>query len=213
MAPRKNLISCSLFLLVFLVGFSSPSQAIVLSFDPGDQTIGLGEPVDVDLRISGLGIDILTGFDLDVSFDDSVLGFTGFDFGTGLDTFLLGANIQFATDFGGGLVNVFEISFDFDADLELFQPDDFVLGTFHFNAIGFGTSALDVAPAPLGAGLSGGFEFDPELGFDVAKVLDAELLSGSITVAPAVPEPATLAIFGLGLAGLGFMRRRRKLHR
>ncbi len=27
-----------------------------------------------------------------------------------------------------------------------------------------------------------------------------------------LPEPSTLAIFGLGLAGLGFMRRRRKLH-
>ena len=30
---------------------------------------------------------------------------------------------------------------------------------------------------------------------------------------PSVPEPSTLAIFGLGLAGLGFMRWRRKLHR
>ena len=28
----------------------------------------------------------------------------------------------------------------------------------------------------------------------------------------AIPEPSTLAIFGLGLAGLGFMRRRRKLN-
>jgi hypothetical protein len=30
-----------------------------------------------------------------------------------------------------------------------------------------------------------------------------------ITVAGAVPEPFTLAMFGLGLAGLGFARRRR----
>ena len=32
---------------------------------------------------------------------------------------------------------------------------------------------------------------------------------GTIIQYPTIPEPGTLAIFGVGLAGLGFMRRRR----
>lgn len=51
-------------------------------------------------------------------------------------------------------------------------------------------------------------------GFDAKTALHLYAISGVITVpgpgSGDLPEPTTLAIFGLGLAGLGFMRRRRR---
>ena len=43
--------------------------------------------------------------------------------------------------------------------------------------------------------------------FDYA---DGDSVSGTITISSAVPEPATLALFGIGLAGLGFARKKKK---
>ncbi len=185
--------------LLLLVGASFHSQAAIISFDPSDQTVGLGDSVSVDIRISDLGDDILTGFDLDISFDDAILGFGSFTFGTGLDVFGLGT-LNDVIDWGGGLVNIFELSFDFDEDLELFQPNDFVLGTFNFSTLSMGTSALDTF---LFGGLTGGFVFDDALGFEVASVVQADLQSGSITV----PEPGILLLFITGLLGMGIFRR------
>ena len=179
--------------LLLLVGFSFHAQAITLSFDPAAQNVGFGETVTVDLRISDLGDDILTGFDIDVSFDDSLLGFDSFSFGLGLDTFGFGT-FNDVVDFGG-TVNVFEVSFDFDADLMDFQPNDFVLGTFTFTGgFVFGTSALDVTFSLL----SGEFDvnFNP---IELFPVLE----SGSITV----PEPATLLLLVGGLLGIAVSRR------
>ncbi len=198
----KNL---KFFLLPLLVGLSFQAQSAVIGFSPSSSSVDLGESFDVDLTISGLGDDILTGFDLDVNFDDSVLGFAGFDFGTGLDVFGFGLNLQFVNDLGG-LVNVFEVSFDFDIDLELFQPDEFVLGTFHFVGIGEGSSGLSVSAPPFGEALSGGFKFDPFLGFEVATALDMEVEAGSVNV----PEPGVAFLFATGLLAFGAQRKLNK---
>ena len=191
--------------LLLLASLSFHAQATpILSFDPTDQQVELGGSVSVDLRISDLGDDILTGFDIDVSFDDAILGFDSFAFGTGLDVFLLGANFTDVFEFGG-TVNVFELSFDSDEDLMDFQPNDFVLGTFTFTALMLGTSSLDVTFSLL----SGQFEFDPLLGFDVPKELFADVEGGSIEVV-SVPEPGTLALLSIGLAGMGLARGKKK---
>ena len=197
----KNRFLC----LIALLGLSLQAHAVVISFVPSDSSVGVGGSTSVDLVISDLGDDILTGFDLSLFFDDTVLGFDGFSFGTDcggfscLDVLGLGS-LQDVTDWGFGEVGVFELSFDFDADLELFQPDDFVLGTFTFTGLMEGESALDV----FVWGLSGQFEFDETLGFFVPKDLDAEIVGGSITV----PEPGTWMLFLGGLLLLAASRRR-----
>ena len=70
-----------------------------------------------------------------------------------------------------------------------------------------------VFAADFGAGRVGGIGWDwfraAPLGSDDGgwlNVLDAMV---NYTAPTAVPEPATFALFGLGLAGLGYMRRRR----
>lgn len=195
-------ISIVAFALLAFGGLSAQAQATLISFNPVSQSVNLGEIATVDLRVSGLGDDILTAFDLNIGFDNSILDLQSFTLGTGLDTFGLGS-LGGATDFGSGLVNVFEVSFDLDQDLKDFQPNDFVLGTFTFSTLSIGTSALDISVNAL----AGEFVFDPALGFEVASALEANLQSGSISV---VPVPAAIWLFGSALIGLVGSSRLRK---
>ncbi len=198
----NNKILC----LFMLVGLSFQTQATLISFDPVSQTTDVGSDVSFDLRISDLGDDILTGFDINVSFDDTILSFVGFTFGTGLDTFGFGT-LNSVINYGGGLVNVFELSFDFDEDLMLFQPNDFVLGTFTFTGIKAGTSELVIAYFDL----VGEYVFDQVLDFYVPKTLSSNLASGSLEVQD-VPEPATFILFMGGVLAMG-MRKKSKVVR
>ncbi len=195
--------------LPLLTAFSFQAQSALIGFSPSSSSVDLNETFDVDLTISGLGgfgpDSFISGFDLDVSFDSSILAYGGFQFGTGLDDVGgFGVNsIQLASNLGGGTVNVFEVSLDFDFDLELLQPDAFSLGTFTFTGIGEGTTALSAAEPFFGTALAGGFIFDQALQTFVASEVPMQVRAGKVSV----PEPGIALLLVTGLLGFGVHRK------
>jgi hypothetical protein len=194
---KLTILFVAFLMLVFCN--ATVSQAVTLGFDPISDVL-VGDPVDVGLVISGLGNyfpDSLSTFDLDVSFNPAILAFNSVAFGDPalgdqLDLWGLGSWTEVAP--GVGMVNLYELSFDLPMDLDTLQIGDFTLATLTFDTLALGTSSLDISVWSLGDA------------YAVPPTLDL-VESGSINV---VPEPATMLLFGSGLAGLGFLRRRRK---
>lgn len=190
---NSNYISTLLMGMLVLLQMPAASAALI-SFDPSNQTVGTGDSVNVDLVISGLDDkvpnDIVSAFDLDVSYDPDVLRATGVAFGA----FLGDPNLSEAiADFDLsmlGRVDLAELSLLSDLDLGNRQPASFILATLSFQALELGTSLLSLEP-------------DPRLGIDVkgleAKILPVDVKDGNIAV---VPLPGVAWLFGSALIGL-----------
>ena len=70
----KKLATCLGLAFGALVAASPATAAIVVTFTPSSQHIGIGETAKVDVSISGLGSEILSAFDLNFFYDSSVMG-------------------------------------------------------------------------------------------------------------------------------------------
>lgn len=177
------------------------ARAISLNLVPAPQNTFLGNTVNVGVTISDLGdgaAPSLSTYDLDISFDDTVLDFSGVTFGDpslGDQLALFGVSSLTETEEPSfGLVNIFELSFNSVDELDDSQADSFTLATLTFNTIATGTSPLGLSINALGDALG-----DP---------LTAEIGNSFVSVSSqpvTVPEPSfTLVGFGLtmGLGGL-----------
>ena len=181
-----------IFLLTGLIGFlaSSPALALSLGFMPSAQTVPQGSSFAVDVVATPESGEIVAAYDLDLSYDPSIITATGVTFGTNL-----GGPLDSFTDFSlsSGFVNFAEVSLVSDSDLASLQTSPFTLASISFSADAVGMSQLSFINYSTG-------------GKDIKGALNVPyqsptLVGGSVTVnGSTVPELGTLlllVVFGL----------------
>lgn len=187
--------------LVVLIASTLTAHAALIELVPSASTVNLGDPVDLSLRISGLGDGFapsVGGFDIDVTFDPALLGLTAVVFGDPvlgdqLDLFGFGSVIS-ELPFAGG-VNLFELSFDLPNDLDTLQAPAFTLATLTFDTIAPGLGTVVPSFVSLSDGLG--------------DALDTEVRPTTLAIVERqIPEPTTMGLLLLGLAGVGISRSR-----
>jgi hypothetical protein len=198
-----------LVLAAALVGlvFAAPARAaVILSFDPASSIVDVGDVVDVDVVVSGLSSleEILSAFDLDVTYNNAIVDATGVTFGPHLGDESQSEVINNVID-SPGRIDFAATSLLSDGDLYLMQPDPMVIATLSFVALAPGTTPLIFDPTTPPGILLVGF---------MATPIDLDLITalpGEITVRERVPtpEPSTLLLGLVGLLAAGRLRAQR----
>jgi hypothetical protein len=151
----------------------------------------------ISVAVSVSDVSNLAGYNFSLGFDANILKFTDYSAGnflgsTGLDTDQGYAGLE------PGLV-----SFAYGTLVSTFDGvsgTGGVLGYFTFETLAEGVSALTLSDVLL-------FQADA----DFTEIV-ADVVNGSVSVAAAsgdVPEPASLALVGIGALAVGALRRRR----
>lgn len=188
-----------------LIAIPHLAGAATISVDPASQTASVGNNIDVGITISGLGSGgspSLSTFDLDILFDPSHLFYLGADFGDpvlGDQLDLFGFGSLFSDSESGGILNLYELSFDLPDDLDLLQADSFTLATVHFNVLSAAKSAVDIAINSLGDSLG-----DPIAADTISGFVDSRAPSGT------VPEPSVAWLLLAGGIVSRLQKRRRE---
>lgn len=177
-----------------LLGCALAAQAAgTLVITPADTTVAPGNSFAVQVRGSGF-TDNVVGGGFNLRFDPGVLSLLS----VSVDTVVW----EFASSNGqidntaGTLADVYFNSFR--AQL---PTGSFNVATLQFSALAAGSSAVQLSASPT-------FPFADDLG----AVIDVAFQGAGVTVS-AVPEPASAALWALGLLGVAGLRQRRSTRR
>ena len=166
-------------------------QALAADFsfsDPG--SVLQGDTFVVDLIVSGLASEDLGGFDLDISFDESLFTFNAYTLGTELEDAYYGSGDYSSGVTSSGIVNIAEVATLLDLS---FQPDSFVIASLEFVADNVGLGEFTYAY----------IDTTDEAGLYSLPVNASDL---SVDVKP-VPVPGALILLVSGLLGIAGLRR------
>lgn len=189
---KKLYIVCFILLMTIMVG--TQAWATALSFDPLVSLINIGDMLEVNISISDLSGSYIGAFDFNVNFDDTILTFDSYILSDNLGDISLGdADDWSLGDLGFGTVNIAELSWLWDLS---FQEDSFTLATLFFTGNSAGNSELEFGFANISD--------------DWGDPIVVSLGMGTIDVAAPIPEPGTIFLLGIGLAGLAGTKFRRK---
>ena len=177
------------------------SAAIALTFTPASSHIDVGQDVSINVSITGLGAEILSGYDLNFLFNSSVL--------TTKDVL---ASVVFGTAVGlnqvvsAGDIGLDDSSLEDDATLAGSQADDLLLFTFLMTGVDDGVTSFALGANP---------DFERNLLGLNFESLNVNVGSACIAVGTGscdnrVPEPASFGLAGLALLAAGVAGRNRR---
>ncbi|MCK9417840.1 MAG: PEP-CTERM sorting domain-containing protein [Nitrospirae bacterium] len=205
-------------IFVLLFGFlllslpNTGSATISLEFDPMNQSVYEGNTASVGVWVMNPDT-LVSGFDISVKFDSSIISLNSIDWGTSLG--ILDADNSGYDVYDSYLINIWK---DWDGITSFTQDTNgFSLFTMNFDTVGIGTSDLlftdlfeyDANEPALYGDLVRNF-FLSDTTFEYIPITN-NIETGSITVASAttVPEPGTALLLGLGLAGLASLKKKK----
>jgi len=183
----KEVMKSILSMITVLFLWTTGVQATTIGFDPVSPTVPMGNTFSVN--IVGNGFPLTQGGGINLFFNPSIVNVTSVSIDANVWNFVNGTGTINNT--GGSLTSVFMSAFPGVG------PGSFTVATINLLAVGSGSTPLTLTEYALNPWASDGNEINPLFN------------AGSVNVAAAIPEPASIVLMGTGLAGILRLARRK----